>query len=149
MCFVRFRKGSFQSRSPLLNIINKWSKQRSVLSTSNNTYSWRIKHQSCVWKLCYHVSLWHQYSISCKLSFVTSLHFSRELSQMRPSTCRSQKGSDIQVSLMMAAIWSKPQLISITSPGNGTWKKKVMTSLFGERRGLAREKPLLPVYINW
>ena len=95
-----------------------------MLSTSHNTYSWRIKHQSCVWKLCYHVSLWHQYSISCKLSFVTSLHFSRELSQMRPSTCRSQKGSEIQVSLMMAAIWSKPQLISITSPGNGTWKRK-------------------------
>ena len=30
------------------------------------------------------------------------------------------KGSEIQVSLMMAAIWSKPQLISITSPGNET-----------------------------
>ena len=149
MCFVRFRKGSFQSRSPLLNIANKWSKQRSVLSTGNNTYSSRIKYQSCVWKFCNHVCLWHQYSISCKLSFVTSLHFLRELLQLRPWTCRSQKGSEIQVSFMMAAIWSKPQLISITSPGNGTWKKKVMTSLFGERRGLAREKPLWPVYINW
>ena len=107
-----------------------------MLSTGNNTYSWRIKYQSCVWKFCNHVCLWHWYSISCKLSFVTSLHFSRELPQLRPSTYRSQKGSEIQVSLTMVAIWSKPQLISITSPGNGTWKKESHVIFIWRKKGV-------------